>query len=136
MRIFVYMLAGAFLLTSSCATVNKRTRNTETPAKTLLMPAGPVKEVRERLVSNNDKAPDNHNYFVIIGSFRSYGNALKHKTMVARDGFIPEILKNAAGLYRVSVKATDDPDEARAEVRRIWTKFPGYSDTWMLIQIK
>jgi hypothetical protein len=34
---------------------------------------------------------------------------------------------------RVSVMATDEISDARAEVRRVWAKFPAYSDTWMLI---
>ncbi len=146
MNIYVYILAGALLLTTSCATTNKKIRNSSaqtsesnipgTTVKRTLMPAGPIREVEEKLVPNKEKAPDNHKYFVIVGSFRSYGNAVKHQKAVRSEGFSPEVLKNEAGLYRVSVMATDNIEEAHTEVRRIWAQFPKYSDTWMLVQIK
>lgn len=147
MRTYVFLIMCSLLLSVSCATPKKTLKGgsdsksennipgTNTK-RTILMPATPIKEVKEKLVPTSDKAPDNHKYFVIIGSFRSYGNAMKHQSIVSRDGFTPTILKNEAGLYRVSVKATDNADEARNEVRRIWADFPKYSDTWMLVQIK
>ena len=101
---------------------------------TTLMPAGPIREVEERLVANEDKEPSTQKYFVIIGSFKDPANAKEHQALVLKNGFTSEILKNDAGLYRVSVMATDDIAAARNEVRRIWTKFPEYSDTWMLIR--
>ena len=98
------------------------------------MPAGPIKEVEEKLVKNENREPSPHKYFVIIGSFRDPVNAKEHQTLVRKDGFTSEVLKNDEGLYRVSVKATDDITEARNEVRKIWAKYPKYSDTWMLIR--
>ena len=139
MKIFTYFILFAILLTVSCAGTNKRLRSgsdPETSKKTLLMPSGPIREVEEKLVPNDEKAPDPHRYFVIIGSFRDPVNAKEHQAIVLKDGFKSEILKNDAGLYRVSVMATDDITAARAEVRRIWAKFPQYSDTWMLISKK
>ncbi len=44
------------------------------------------------------------------------------------------MLKNDAGLYRVSVMGTDDLIVAREEIGRIRDQFPEYSDTWLLIQ--
>lgn len=139
-------MLAILLMTSSCATTNKRVKSTSaaktdsnitgTAARRTLMPAGPIKEVAEKLVPNNKTAPDNHKYFVIIGSFRSYSNAQKHQKMVGKKGFVAQVLKNEAGLYRVSVMATDNIEDAHAEVRRIWEQFPEYSDTWMLVQIK
>ena len=101
---------------------------------TTLMPAGPIKEVEEKLVANEDREPSPQKYFVIIGSFKDPVNAKEHQALVRKNGFTSEILKNNAGLYRVSVMATDDIAEARNEVRKIWKKFPEYSDTWMLIR--
>lgn len=98
------------------------------------MPAGPIKEVEEKLVKNENKEPSPQKYFVIIGSFRDPVNAKEHQRLVRKDGFASEVLKNDEGLYRVSVKATDDITEARSEVRKIWAKYPKYSDTWMLIR--
>lgn len=146
MKILTFSLIVLFFLTSSCASVNKRlrkgskseTENTAptTKVKTTLAPAGPIKEVEERLVANEEKAPDPHSYFVIIGSFRNPENAERHQSIIKNDGFTSEILKNEAGLYRVAVFKTDDVALAREEVRRIWANFTRYSDTWLLIQKK
>ncbi len=144
MRIFKYLLIVSILFTSSCAGTNKSMRNSRkqdkensvqgTSIKRTLMPATPIKEVEEKLVSNDETAPSPQKYFVIIGSFKDPANAKEHQTLIWKDGFASEILKNDAGLYRVSVMATDDITDARNEVRRIWAKFPEYSDTWMLIR--
>jgi cell division protein FtsN len=99
-----------------------------------LMPATPIKEVEEKLVPVENKAPSPQKYFVIIGSFRDPSNAKEHQSVVRKDGFVSEILKNDAGLYRVSVLATDNVTEARNRIRKIWAEFPQYSDTWLLIR--
>lgn len=135
MRVFTFIIISVFLLTASCAGTNKRLRS-GSASKTMLMPSGPIKEVEEKLVPTDEKAPDPHSYFVIIGSFRDPVNAREHQAIVLKDGFKSQVLKNDAGLYRVSVLATDDIAAARAEVRRIWAAFPAYSDTWMLISKK
>ena len=144
MKFYAYLLVGAIIFTASCAGTNKSLRNSRkqdkenavqgTSIKRTLMPATPIKEVEEKLVSNDDKDPSPQKYFVIIGSFKDPANAKDHQAVVRKDGFASEILKNDAGLYRVSVMATDDITDARTEVRRIWAKFPQYSDTWMLIR--
>jgi cell division septation protein DedD len=147
MKFYLYLLIVAIIFTASCAGTNKSLRNSRnkdkentvkgTSIKKTLMPAGPIKEVEEKLVSNDEKEdPSPQKYFVIIGSFKDPENAKEHLTIVKKDGFKPVILKNDAGLYRVSVMATDDITDARNEVRRIWAKFPKYSDTWMLIRIE
>jgi cell division septation protein DedD len=144
MRIFTSLLVVCMLITTSCNSTktglfgsgkkNKEASVKGTSINKTLMPSTPIKEVEETLVTNNDKAPSPQKYFVIIGSFRDPANAREHQVIVRKDGFESEVLKNEAGLYRVSVKATDDITEARNEVRRIWAKFPKYSDTWMLIR--
>jgi len=143
MKIIKCLLIVSVLLSGSCASMKKGTKGNKqesesgvqgTAPKKTLMPATPIKEVEEKLVSNEDKVPGPEKYFVIIGSFKDPSNAKEHQVIVGKDGFKSEVLKNDAGLYRVSVMATDDITAARNEVRRIWAKFPGYSDTWMLIR--
>jgi len=144
MKILTYLIIASFILVSSCAGINKRLRKSSTSdtekvssqpkTKTTLAPAGPIREVEEKLVPTNEKAPDPSRYFVIIGSFRNPGNAKKYQSQIRNDGFTSEILKNEAGLYRVSVLATDDVTLARNEVRKIWANFTKYYDTWLLIQ--
>jgi len=135
MKILTYLVIGSIALATSCSAVNKSMKQ-DSGKKTTLMPATPIKEVEEKLVPNDEIAPDPHRYFVVIGSFRDPVNAKGHQAIVLKDGFKSEVLKNEAGLYRVSVMATDDITAARNEVRRIWAKFPAYSDTWMLISKK
>jgi len=96
--------------------------------------AKPVKEVEERLVRMGENDPDLFSYYVIIGSFRNPDNARKHQGQIRKDGFSSEIVRNEAGLYRVSVLSTENIAEARAEIRRIRAGFPVYSDTWLLIR--
>ena len=144
MKILTYLIIASFILLSSCAGVNKRLRKSSksdtdkvtstTTMKTTLAPAGPIREVEEKLVPTDEKAPDPSRYFVIIGSFRNPDNAKKYQSQIRNDGFTPEVLKNEAGLYRVSVMATDEIEVARDKIRQIREKFAKYFDTWLLIQ--
>ncbi len=141
MRILASICIGIIVLSTSCSSTKtslfggkkKESSVQGTSINKTLMPATPIKEVEETLVSNEDKAPGPEKYFVIIGSFKDPANARDHQAIIRKDGFSSVVLKNEAGLYRVSVMATDDITAARDEVRKIWAKFPKYSDTWMLI---
>ena len=141
MKILKYLFIGIIVLSTSCSSTKtslfggkkKESSVQGTSINKTLMPSTPIREVEEKLVTNEEKAPGPEKYFVIIGSFKDPANAREHQAIVSKDGFSSEVLKNEAGLYRVSVMATDDIDAARNEVRRIWSKFPEYSDTWMLI---
>ena len=96
----------------------------------------PIVEVEEKLVTLNSVSPEPYNYFVIIGSFRNPNNARNYQKQIEKDGFLSDLLKNEAGLYRVSVMASNDIQAARKEINRIRNKYPKYSDTWLLIQVK
>lgn len=143
MKRLSYLIIPVILLTTSCNSTKTSLFGTgriekEVPGATIktttLMPAGPIKEVEEKLVANENREPSPQKYFVIIGSFKDPVNAKEHQAIVRKNGFASEILKNDAGLYRVSVMSTDDIEAARNEVRKIWKRFPEYSDTWMLIR--
>ena len=147
MRRVILLFAAVMLIAASCNPTRtslfgskKTEREPEgTSIKaSVLMPStpipNPIKEVEEKLVTNENREPSPGKYFVIIGSFRDPANAKDHQALVGKDGFTSEVLKNDAGLYRVSVKATDDIIEARNEIGRIRTRFPAYSDTWLLIR--
>ena len=73
---------------------------------------------------------------VIIGSFRIPENAKTYQQQIAKEGFASVILRNEAGLYRVSVMSTDDITRARDNIMKIRRDFPQYWDTWLLIQKK
>ncbi|HUX97060.1 MAG TPA: SPOR domain-containing protein [Bacteroidales bacterium] len=73
---------------------------------------------------------------LLLGSFRDPENARKYQTRIVKQGFNSEILKNEAGLYRVSVLSTDEAEIAREKIRHIRKMFPEYFDTWLLVQKK
>jgi cell division protein FtsN len=146
MRILLYFILGSILLFSSCDGKNKRLTKNKMPVagnvipkieeKTIPDTVNPIKEVEEKLVSNNNKSPNSHRYFVIIGSFKNPDNAKKYQGQILKKGFSSEILKNEAGFYMVSVMATNETKEAMREIRRIRSAFPEYYYTWLLIQKK
>lgn len=138
------------LVAASCGGVKKRSKKGAMPAPAkeavqepvkqepakVVVPE-PIKEVEEKIVPVENKPVDPRRYFVIIGSFRSIDNARKHQVDIAVDGFrVSELMRNEAGLYRVSVMATDDVSAARSEIMRIRSRFPKYNDVWLLISIK
>ena len=146
MIVLICVLISTALLSISCAGTNKNLRKNKksatqsisqnTEEKQISEPPTSILEAEEKLVPINEKLPDSHRYFVIIGSFRNQDNAKKYQIKIFKEGFNSEILKNEAGLYRVSVMATDEIEIARVEVRRIRRFFPEYFDTWLLIQKK
>ena len=96
----------------------------------------PIVEMEEKFMAVDEEPPAESLYFVIIGSFRNKDNALKHQEEIRTKGFTSILLRNEAGLFRVSVKATDDISGARNEIQRIRKNFPEYGDTWLLIRKK
>jgi cell division protein FtsN len=133
MRRGLLILMVLSLVAASCGGVKKRSKKgvvaepvvTQTvipePAKAeVVVPVvkqEPVREVEEKIVPIDNKPVDPSRYFVIIGSFRSQDNARKHQVDIAMSGFrTSDLMRNEAGLYRVSVLATDDVNVARAEV--------------------
>ncbi len=138
------------LVAASCGGVKKRSKKGAVPPPTPAVVQEPVKqapvavvvpepirEVEEKIVPVDNKPVDPHRYFVIIGSFRSIDNARKHQADIAVDGFrVSDLMRNEAGLYRVSVLATDDVSAARTEIMRIRSRFPKYNDVWLLISKK
>ena len=146
MRILIYVIIGTVLLSFSCSGTKKQLRkNSKSPSenivpkneqKQIAEPAAGIREIEEKLVPINEKLPDSHRYFVIVGSFKSQDNAKKYQGEMLKKGFRSEILKNEAGLFRISVMATDEIDTAREDIRRIRRVFPEHYDTWLLIQKK
>ena len=104
---------------------------TEAPVK-----EEPIKEAIEKLIPIKETPPEANQYFVIIGSFRNYDNAMNYQQIIHIDGFNSVVLQNEKGLYRVSVLGTNSINEARNEIKRIRTGFPKHKDTWLLIQAK
>jgi len=147
MKTSLIVIFAFFFFIISCGGMHKSKKKSPPPApvKTEVAPAPveiqkaeapPIVEVKEKLVAVPDVPADPHEYFVIIGSFKNPGNAKNFQLQIAADGFTSSLLQNEAGLYRVSVKSTDDVTAARNEIRRIRSQYKKYSDTWLLIRIK
>jgi cell division protein FtsN len=93
--------------------------------------------VREEKVRSVDVAEaDEHvfRYYVIIGSFRYIDNARTYKKELIENGFIPVILENENGLFRVSVAAYNDEQPARNNIASIRRNYDQYNDVWLLIR--
>jgi cell division protein FtsN len=146
MKSYIIFVTALFFLLSACGSSRKAIKSSE-KTDTAVMSSGtelisettaesPIIEVEEKLVAINDIAPEPFNYFVIIGSFRNPDNARNYQKQIENDGFSSELLKNDAGLYRVSVMASNNILAAREEIKQIREKFHKYSDTWLLIQKK
>ena len=76
----------------------------------------------------------NKNFFVIVGSFGNYDNAIKLKADLESKGFKPMILKSESGNYRVCANSYTSEADARAKVLEIRKKYTNFSDCWLLIK--
>lgn len=72
-------------------------------------------------------------YCVIVGSFIYEQNAINLRNNLIRQGFLgSSIMRNAQGMYRVSVACNDSHNTAWQEVCRIRQAYPEYKDAWLL----
>jgi len=92
------------LLTVSCSSTktslfgSRKDKTVEAKGTSIgktLMPATPIREVEEKLVPVEEKAPSPQKFFVIIGSFRDPVNAKEHQAIVKKDGFKSEKIKKS-----------------------------------------
>jgi cell division protein FtsN len=144
--ILTALMISFSLILISCGGVNKtRQKSVQEPSlpekiqeapESVTIEEPPIVEVEEKIVEVNNVPVNTDDYFVIIGSFRNLVNAEKYREQIIKDGFTSILLQNDAGLYRVSVKSTEDLTTARNEILRIRTQFKKYEDTWLLIRLK
>jgi len=111
------------------------TTKTATTTASTTKAAAPAKDVvvREEKVKNIDANSPDYNFYVIIGSFRIIDNAKNFKAQLVEEGFKPTILENEAGLYRISVAASNDETTARDKIAEIRASYSQYSDVWLLV---
>ncbi|MBR8535232.1 SPOR domain-containing protein [Carboxylicivirga sediminis] len=91
-----------------------------------------VKEEKVKVV--DEPETEVFKYYVIIGSFRVLENAQNYKKQLSGEGFLPVLLENENGLYRVSVSAYNDEMPARERISAIRSKYDKYDDVWLLIR--
>lgn len=89
--------------------------------------------VKEEKVEIVNKGIEKQTYYVIIGSFKEKLNADKYMIEMKTKQFVPVLLRNSQGLYRVSVYSSNSERAARSQVLSIRQGFSEHSDVWLLI---
>ena len=72
-------------------------------------------------------------YNVIVGSFSNVDNAVKLQAKLNEMGYHSLIMKNDAGMSRVSIAGFDEEEAAREELLKVREQYPEFADAWLLI---
>jgi len=148
MRIIVSVILLAFI-TVSCGT-NKRVyappfeeEETETVVvkeKVQTTAQNPTKKTENTkpVVSREENVTMTHGdvlkrYNVIVGSFSNVDNAVKLQAKLNGMGYHSIIMKNNAGMSRVSIAGFDEETPAREELLKVREQYPEFADAWLLI---
>ena len=70
---------------------------------------------------------------MIVGSFSNEDNALKLQAKLNGMGYHSIIMKNSAGMSRVSIAGFDEEASAREELLKVREQYPEFADAWLLI---
>lgn len=89
-----------------------------------------VKEESAKVVESKSPQSDG-NYHIIIGTFKSLTNARNVSSTAVANGFLPSIMENDEGLYRVSIY-TGNEANVRKKLIEIRSKFPEYAGVWIM----
>ncbi len=92
------------------------------------------KEERFSTASGETANYGSNRFFVIMGSFSILENAKRLKETLIAENFQPGILVNESGMFRVCGNSYAEEAAARARIAEVRTKFPKYSDIWLLIR--
>ena len=148
MRIIVSVILLAFI-TVSCGT-NKRVyappfedEETETVVEkenVQTTAQNPTKKTENTkpVVSKEENVTMTHGdvlkrYNVIVGSFSNVDNAVKLQAKLNGLGYHSIIMKNDAGMSRVSIAGFDEEEAAREELLKVREQYPEFADAWLLI---
>ena len=130
-KTFSFILVCA-LLFCSCKSTKKVPSTspylTEVNSKTEVT----VRTEKVKPVDQSDKTL--HRFYVIIGSFQNIENARQYRTDLTTEGFMPVILENENGLFRISVGGYDDENAARLKIAGIRAAYEDYKDVWLLVR--
>ena len=148
MRIIVSVILLAFI-TVSCGT-NKRvyappfeeeeTESVVVKENVRTTAQNPTKKTENTkpVVSREENVTMTHGdvlkrYNVIVGSFSNVDNALKLQAKLNGMGYRSIIMKNSAGMSRVSIARFDEEGAAREELLKVREQYPEFADAWLLI---
>ena len=116
--------------TKTTSSVKVKETATEKPAAKDVV----IKEEKVKIIESQagEKAGK---YYVILGSFKVLDNARNFRQQLVNERFLPTILENENGLYRVSISSYDDESMARSRVADIRANYEKYADVWLLIRM-
>ena len=147
--IFFLFLVASMSVISGCSSLKKgsssfndkpatkstsRVKVKETPVEKPAAKEVVVKQEKVKVIEtqSGEKAGK---YYVIIGSFKVLENARNFRQQLIAEKFVPSILENENGLYRVSVASYDDESMARSRIADIRDQYEKYADVWLLIRM-
>ncbi len=82
-------------------------------------------------IQDNQVNTNEGSIYIIVGSFRVYQNAMKAKQYYENLGYNPQILPQVAGYNRVAIKAFNNLEQARSELKKLRNQF-NRPDFWLL----
>ena len=95
-----------------------------------------VKEEKVRVIESKAQTDDNCRYHIIIGSFKVLQNARQIcQDAIAKD-FLPSIMENEEGMYRVGVYSSATEKTAREKIAALRKSHPEYVGMWLLVEKK
>ena len=95
-----------------------------------------VKEEKVKIIESNAETDDSHRYHIIIGSFKQLPNARQQCQDAISKNFLPSIMENEEGLYRVAVYSSGTESAARKKISELRKKYKEYIGMWLLIEKK
>lgn len=96
-----------------------------------------VKEEKVKMVETKAKnADDDSRFHVIIGSFKVLQNARQLCQDAIAKGFLPSIMENEEGMFRVGIHSAATEKTAREKIAELRAAHPEYVGMWLLIEKK
>ncbi|MCF0191310.1 MAG: SPOR domain-containing protein [Marinilabiliaceae bacterium] len=89
-----------------------------------------VREEKVRIVESS--VGTSGNYYLIAGSYKSMTNAKAAVNKALGQGYLPSIMEDDNGIYRVALFNADDEQMARDKVKEIVAEYPEYKGLWLL----
>lgn len=95
-----------------------------------------VKEEKVKVIESKAQTDDNCRYHIIIGSFKVLQNARQIcQDAIAKD-FLPSIMENEEGMYRVGIYSSATEKTAREKIAALRVSHPEYVGMWLLVEKK
>ena len=82
---------------------------------------GNVTPIDDEVIDQNNQA--DHNFFLIVGSFKIYNNAVELNNYFKNKNYKPVILPKAGPYNRVAIASFKDEITARKELKRVRSAF-------------